>query len=110
MLQYRSSTALRIIGFGLVATPRRETGPGDDPAEPIPEQVEALRDEVVDAVARRMLDALAAGQSVPWCGGATLRPAGVRVGSTLLPWAAVRERADQSTGNYALLGGDGRRY
>jgi hypothetical protein len=95
-------------GRPIMAVPRREKGPGDDPTKPTPEQVEALRDRVVEAIAGRLLEELAAGRSVVWCGKATLTPTGVQVGSTPVSWSEAGEKADQSTGKYALLAADGR--
>jgi hypothetical protein len=75
---------------------------------PNAEQIEALRDRIVDAIARRMMDGLRAGDAVPWSGSVKLTSAGVQVRSTVVPWAEVQERVNQSKGQYAILKPDGR--
>ena len=75
---------------------------------PNAEQIEALRDRIVDTVARRMMAGLRAGETVAWCGSAKLTAAGVQVGPTVVPWGEVQERANQSNGQYAISKPGGR--
>lgn len=80
--------------------------PGAAPAkrgQTTAEQVEALRDRAVAAIARRMRHELNNGQSVQWTDHLKLTPRGVEAGGRTIAWDQIdRGEADDETGRFDL--------
>lgn len=85
------------------ASTKKKPGQPGRLEDPSVQDLEALRDIVVEAVAERMMGEITAGKTVRWSGGAALAPLGVVLNGKTIPWDAIEEQANQKTGRYDLL-------
>ncbi len=68
-----------------------------------PQKLQALRDELYDVVARRILSDIAAGHTVAWFGPFVIAAGGLVVDGRPVPWSQIKVAANDRTGDVVIV-------